>query len=82
VFWLNLYFHYFNILLVRIYPVGRVAQSVYILATGWKVRRSNPGGGEVSYCMLRIMSSIKLDIKRFRPFGGHFKTLHNGVLLV
>jgi hypothetical protein len=27
--------------------VGRVAQSVYRLATGWKVRRSNPGEGEI-----------------------------------
>jgi hypothetical protein len=27
--------------------VGRVAQSVYRLATGWTIRRSNPGGGEI-----------------------------------
>jgi hypothetical protein len=27
--------------------VGRVAQSVYRLTTGWTVRRSNPGGGEI-----------------------------------
>ena len=27
--------------------VGRVAQSVQRLATGWTVRRSNPGGGEI-----------------------------------
>jgi hypothetical protein len=26
--------------------VGRVAQSVHQLATGWTVRGSNPGGGE------------------------------------
>jgi hypothetical protein len=26
--------------------VGRVAQSVQQLATGWTVRGSNPGGGE------------------------------------
>ena len=24
--------------------VGRIAQSVYLLATGWTVRGSNPGG--------------------------------------
>ena len=27
--------------------VGRVAQSLYRLTTGWTVRRSNPGGGEI-----------------------------------
>jgi hypothetical protein len=27
--------------------VGRVAQSVYRLTTGWTVRRPNPGGGEI-----------------------------------
>jgi hypothetical protein len=27
--------------------VGRVAQSVQRLATGWTVRGSNPGGGEI-----------------------------------
>ena len=27
--------------------LGRVAQSVYRLATGWTVRGSNPGGGEI-----------------------------------
>jgi hypothetical protein len=26
---------------------GRIAQSVKRLATGWKVRGSNPGGGEI-----------------------------------
>ena len=29
------------------YRVGRVAQSVQRLATGWTVRGSNPGGGEI-----------------------------------
>jgi hypothetical protein len=29
--------------------VGRVAQSVLRLATGWTVRGSNPGGGEIFY---------------------------------
>jgi len=28
-------------------PVGPVAQSVLRLATGWTVRGSNPGGGEI-----------------------------------
>jgi hypothetical protein len=27
--------------------VDRVAQSVYRLATGWTVRGSNPGGGDI-----------------------------------
>jgi hypothetical protein len=27
--------------------VGRVAQSIYRLATGWMVRESNPGGNEI-----------------------------------
>jgi hypothetical protein len=27
--------------------VGRVAQSVLLLATGWAVQGSNPGGGEI-----------------------------------
>jgi len=27
--------------------VGRLAQSVWRLATGWTVRGSNPGGGEI-----------------------------------
>jgi hypothetical protein len=29
------------------HSVGRVAQSVSRLATGWTVRGSNPGGGEI-----------------------------------
>jgi hypothetical protein len=34
----------FHLLLVF---VGRVAQSVYRLATGWTFRESNPGGGYI-----------------------------------
>jgi hypothetical protein len=36
---------YFLLFLFR--NVGRVAQSVQRLATGWAVRASNPGGGEI-----------------------------------
>jgi hypothetical protein len=30
-----------------VYKMGRVAQSVYQLATGWTSRGSNPGGSEI-----------------------------------
>jgi hypothetical protein len=33
--------------ILRFTPVGRVAQSVQRLATGWTIRGSNPGGGEI-----------------------------------
>jgi hypothetical protein len=33
-----------NIVVPRI-VLGRVVQSVYRLATGWTIRKSNPGGG-------------------------------------
>jgi len=36
-----------NFTFIRILPVGRVAQSVWRLTTGWTVRGSNPGGGEI-----------------------------------
>jgi hypothetical protein len=32
---------------VHVLVWGRVAQSVYRLATGWTIRGSNPGGGEI-----------------------------------
>jgi hypothetical protein len=32
---------------ICLFAVGRVAQSVLRLATGWTVRGSNPGGGEI-----------------------------------
>jgi len=41
---------YFALLLYYFTPfdcVGRVSQSVQRLATGWTVRGSNPGGGEI-----------------------------------
>jgi len=39
--------------------VGRVAQSVLRLATGWTVRGSNPGGGNLLYlCDIGIFHSV------------------------
>jgi hypothetical protein len=37
-----------EIFLVLISVVGRVAQAVHRLTTGWTVRRSNPGGAKFS----------------------------------
>ena len=40
--------YYFFIIRMRPLQVGRVAQSVQRLPTGWTVRRSNPGGARFS----------------------------------
>ena len=39
-----------NFLWVHLLPVGRVAQSVQRLTTGWTARGSNPGGARFSAC--------------------------------
>jgi len=51
--------------------VGRVARSVWQLATGWTVRRSNPGGGEISRtCPDRPWGPHSLLYNGYRVFRG------------
>jgi hypothetical protein len=51
--------------------VGRVAQSVSRLATGWTVRGSNPGGGEIfCICPDRPWGPPSLLYSEFRVFPG------------
>ena len=51
--------------------VGRVAQSVQRLATGWTVRASNPGGGEISHtCPDRPWGPSSLLYNGYRVFPG------------
>jgi len=51
--------------------VGRVAQSVQRLATGWTVRGSNPGGGEIfRTCPDRLWGSPSLLYNGYRVFLG------------
>ena len=50
---------------------GRVAQSVQRLATGWTVRGSNPGGGEIFYtCLDRLWGPTSLLYNGYRVFPG------------
>jgi hypothetical protein len=49
--------------------VGRVAQSVYRLATGWTVRGSNPGGGEIfPHVQYRPWGAPSLLYNEYRVF--------------
>jgi hypothetical protein len=51
--------------------LGRVAQSVYRLATGWTVRGSNPGGGEIfRTCPDRPWGPPSLLYNEYRVFPG------------
>jgi hypothetical protein len=51
--------------------VGRMAESVYRLTTGWTVRGSNPGGGEISRTRPdRAWSPPSLLYNGYRVFPG------------
>jgi len=51
--------------------VGPVAQSVQLLATGWTVRGSNPGGGEIfRTCPDRPWGPPSLLYNGYRVFPG------------
>jgi len=51
--------------------VGRVAQSVQRLATGWAVRGSNPGGGEIfRTCPGRAWDPLSLLYNGYWVFPG------------
>jgi hypothetical protein len=55
----------------NIIVVGRVAQCVYRLATGWTVRGSNPGGGEIfRTCPDRPWGPPSLLYNGYRVFLG------------
>ena len=55
----------------RLTYVGRVAQSVQRLATGWTVRGSNPGGGEIfRTCLDRPWGPPSLLYKGTGSFPG------------
>ena len=54
-----------------VFDVGRVAQSVQRLATGWTVRGSNPGGGEVFRTRPdRLWGPPSLLYNGYRVFSG------------
>ena len=54
-----------------IFCVGQVAQSVQRLATGWTVRGSNPGGGEIfRTCPDRPWGPPRLLYNGYRSFPG------------
>jgi len=51
--------------------VARVTQSVYRLATGWTVRGSNPGGGEIFRTFPdRLWGPCNLLYNGYRVFSG------------
>ena len=50
--------------------VGRVAQSVLRLPTGWTVRGSNPGGGEIFRPSRPALGPISLLYNGYRVFPG------------
>jgi len=51
--------------------VGRVPQSVWRLATGWTVRGSNPGGGEIlRTCSDRPWGPPSLLYNEYQIFPG------------
>jgi hypothetical protein len=51
--------------------MGRVAQPVYRLTTGWKVRGSNPGVGEIfRTCPDRPWGLPSLQYNGYRVFPG------------
>jgi len=51
--------------------VGQVAQSVWQLATGWTVRVSNPGGGELfRTCPDRPWGPLSILYNGYRVFPG------------
>ena len=61
----------FNIVNSILLLVGRVAQSVERLATGWTVRGSNPGGGEIfRTCPDRPLGPPSLVYNGYRVFPG------------
>ena len=54
-----------------LYNVGRVAQSAQRLATGWTLRGSNPGGGEIFHtCPDRPWGPPSLLYNGYRVFPG------------
>jgi hypothetical protein len=56
--------------------VGRIAQSVYRLATGWAVRGSNPGGDEIFHtCPDRPWGPPSLMYNEYQVFAGVRKRL-------
>jgi hypothetical protein len=56
---------------LKMHRVGRVAQSVYQLATGWTVRGSNPGRGKIfRTCPDRPLSLPSLLYDGYRVFPG------------
>ena len=58
-------------ILVYFMQVGRVAQLVQRLATGWTVRGSNPGGGEIFHsCPDRPWGLPSLLYNGYRVFSG------------
>jgi hypothetical protein len=60
------------LILVLSYQVGRVAQSVKRLTTGWTVRGSNPGGGKIFRIRPDrpcVPPSLVYDGYRFFPVG-------------
>jgi len=60
-----------NFYFITITFVGRIAQSVYRLATGWTVRGSNTGGGEIfRSCPDRPWGSPSLLYNGYRVFPG------------
>jgi len=60
--------------------VGRVAQSVWRLVTGWTVRGSNPGGGEIfRTCPDRPWGPPSLLHNGYRVFPGGKKRLGRDV---
>ena len=64
----KLYYHFGCIIATC---VGRVAQSVYRLATGWTVRGSNPGEGEIfRTCPDRPWGPPSLLYNGYRVFPG------------
>jgi hypothetical protein len=59
------------ILILNFNTKGRVAQSVYRMATGWTVRGSNPGGGEIfRTCPDRPWGPLSLLYNGYRVFPG------------
>jgi hypothetical protein len=62
---------YLFIYMLNIKCVGPVAQSVKRLATGWTIRGSNPGGGEIfRTCPDRPWGTPSLLYNGYRVFPG------------
>jgi hypothetical protein len=60
-----------DLVILLVLGVSRVAQSVYRLTTGWTVRGSNPGEGEISRtCADRPWAPPSLLYSGYRVFPG------------